>query len=186
MATRKTTASAAKKPASKHPKKTASKTVKKRAATAPKKAAGVAAKKNAPRKTTVKASNKPGPKSNTVKAAAKPGKTLAKKPAKTIAAKSSGKQATASAIAARRKPSPAHVTPEQALSNTLALLEAKNEKARHPPTYPSAGDAHTHLQSGDTTENHAASQPQVAPGNRPEVIEGHSLPRGNQGKRNPR
>jgi hypothetical protein len=54
-------------------------------------------------------------------------------------------------------PAPAHITPEQALENTRALLAAKQEKAHETPAWQELGQAGAHgAQSATTFQSDAA------------------------------
>jgi hypothetical protein len=118
-----------------------------------------------------------------------PGKSVTPAKAKAAAKPVEKKSATKPVVtppgksAVRKSTTPKHITPKKALANTLALLEAKNEKSRQPPSYPSGGGAYGHQHAFGSTENQAHSQHQPAPGIEPEATEGHNVPRGNQGDR---
>jgi hypothetical protein len=156
--------------------------------------AKTASKKTATKKTTKPANRKTAAvaktatkKSATKKVAAKPS---ARKPTQAVAVPS--KKATGSSTvhktpaqkAAPRQRKPKTITPEQALANTRALLEAKNELAKQPPTYPAGGDPHSHGHAPSTEHAQVVDQGlQRAPGVDPAATEGHPVGRGNQGMR---
>ena len=97
------------------------------------------------------------------------GKTAAKKvaPAKTAPA-SMAKKNPAAPPRARKK-----ITAGQAMANTLALLEAKNEKAKQPPNYPTGDAAHSGSHAPLGVD---AGQPETAPTERnPDAIHGHAF-----------
>lgn len=96
----------------------------------------------------------------------------------TIARTSATTKKTAPPPRARRK-----ISATQAMTNTLALLEAKNEKARQPPNYPVGDAAHP---GSNASHDGDAAQPETAPTERlTDAIHGHALAteRGNQSKR---
>ena len=112
------------------------------------------------------------------KPAAKRAKTKAaseKKPrGKMAATKRAASAAKKAAAPRKRKP----ITPEQALANTRALLEAKNELAKQPPNYPSGGDPHSH--AIESIPDHQAPMAHALPH---EAKSGHVVGRGNQDMR---
>ena len=139
------------------------------------------ASKNTTKKTAKKAA---APKAaKTAKKATKKvatGKTSsARKPLKkAVATKSAKASAGKAMVKPAKKTAPKRISPKQALANTLALLEAKNEKAKQAPSYPGGGDAHDHSNAPDTTaiERITTSvQPEAA---------SHNFGHGEQGKRN--
>jgi hypothetical protein len=76
---------------------------------------------------------------------------------------SAGKTA-ASARKSRRAPSKAEgghksqpISPEQALANTRALLEAKLERAHQPPPYPTDDPVHHHGKPGPMSDGASAA-----------------------------
>ena len=104
------------------------------------------------------ATSKPSAASKSAKATKKTAKPA---PADAVAMKSA-------APAQARKP----ITAEQAMANTLALLKAKNKKAKQPRGYPTgdAGPPGSHGQHGFD-----ASQPETAPTERlAQAIHGHA------------
>jgi hypothetical protein len=129
--------SATKKTVKKAAKKATGKAVKKTAAKAPARKVAKVAKPAAKKAATKKASTKKA----ASKAAAK--KVVARKPvAKKTAARPTMKRAAAPVKrAAKKTPRPARrlrgITPEQALANTRALLEAKQAHDREPPPWQS-------------------------------------------------
>jgi len=117
-------------------------------------------------------------------------KPSARKPAQAVAApakKSAGSttvRKNPAQKAAPRERKPKTITPEQALANTRALLEAKNEMAKQPPTYPAGGDPHSHGHAPSTEHAQVVDDGlQRAPGVDPAATEGHPVGRGNQGMR---
>ncbi len=98
-----------------------------------------------------------------------------------------GKAAAKRAAAKPRKPK--MITPEQALANTYALLKAKQQAARQPPSYPTSDPAHpgnhggqvSHGAADAANERHFGEVNHVA-------IQGHGAAqaRSNQGKRDQR
>jgi hypothetical protein len=139
-ATKKTTGKAAKKTIAKAAKKTAAKAPARKVAKAAKPATKKAATKKTASKATAKKTvarkplaKKAASKSTTKRAAApvKRAATAPVKPATTQAARSTAKKTP------RPAGKPRGITPEQALANTRALLEAKQAHDREPPPWQS-------------------------------------------------
>lgn len=160
----------------------------------------VAAKKAPVRKTVArKAVKKPVAKTPVAKKAVAKKKVAKKSVVKTASAKKTiakktiakpavaPKVSSASTPVANKKPATAprarrKITPEKALANTLALLEAKNEKAKQPPNYPTGDAAHP----GSNAPHGEDAERETAPTERnPDAIHGHALAteRGNQSNR---
>jgi hypothetical protein len=139
-ATKKTTGKAAKKTIAKAAKKTAAKAPARKVAKAAKPATKKAATKKTASKATAKktVARKPLAKKaaskSTTKRAAAPVKRAAKVPVKAATTQAGRSTAKKTPRPARK---PRGITPEQALANTRALLEAKQAHDREPPPWQS-------------------------------------------------
>ena len=89
-----------------------------------------------------------------------------------------------------RKARPRQITAEQALANTRALLEAKQEHDRQPPPWQALAEPHGHVEAAGFQSAEAAQKAQElhAAESRMQAIQGSisTTDRHNQGKRDHR